>query len=114
MIQRTLAPSLRQRASLYPVVTLAGPRQSGKTTLCRMLFPDKPYLSLEALEAILVEAKSGQTLITEFFKHLETFAANLRPGPASQQRLVYGGDLAVRRSGVQVIPWRDIQKAGWA
>jgi len=35
---------------MYPVATLTGPRQSGKTTLCRMLFPDKPYLNLEALD----------------------------------------------------------------
>lgn len=33
---------------MYPVLTLTGPRQSGKTTLCRMLFPDKPYLNMEA------------------------------------------------------------------
>ena len=50
MIHRTLAKTLQNRASLYPVVTLTGPRQSGKTTLCRMLFPEKPYLSLEALD----------------------------------------------------------------
>ncbi|PUE52370.1 ATP-binding protein [Limnohabitans sp. 2KL-51] len=38
---------LLQRAMLYPVVTVLGPRQSGKTTLCRMAFPDKPYVNLE-------------------------------------------------------------------
>lgn len=47
MIPRDLAPILRQRAAEYPAVTLTGPRQSGKTTLCRALFPDKPYVSLE-------------------------------------------------------------------
>ncbi len=30
-----------------PVVTLLGPRQSGKTTLTGMTFPDMPYFSLE-------------------------------------------------------------------
>ena len=34
-----------------PVVTVTGPRQSGKTTLCRAAFPDKPYVSLEPLDA---------------------------------------------------------------
>jgi len=50
MIPRSLARTLLERAALYPVLTLTGPRQSGKTTLCRMLFPGKPYFSLEALD----------------------------------------------------------------
>lgn len=50
MIPRTLATTLRDRALQYPVVTLTGPRQSGKTTLCRMTFPDKPYVNLENLD----------------------------------------------------------------
>lgn len=48
MIDRNLAPVLLQSAAWYPVVTLTGPRQSGKTTLCRALFPEHRYLSLEA------------------------------------------------------------------
>ena len=48
MIERTLASTFLARKGMYPVLTLTGPRQSGKTTLCRMLFPEKPYLSLEA------------------------------------------------------------------
>ncbi len=50
MIERNLGPVLLESARYYPVVTLTGPRQSGKTTLCRALFPDKPYVSLEALD----------------------------------------------------------------
>ncbi|MEA1951654.1 MAG: AAA family ATPase, partial [Planctomycetota bacterium] len=34
-------------AKQYPVVTITGPRQAGKTTLCKMVFPDMPYVSLE-------------------------------------------------------------------
>ena len=47
VIRRTLEPFLRKTAGRHPVVTLTGPRQSGKTTLCRRAFPKKPYVSLE-------------------------------------------------------------------
>jgi predicted AAA+ superfamily ATPase len=50
MIHRDLLPVLLRWADVYPVVTLTGPRQSGKTTLCKGAFPDKPYVSLEPLE----------------------------------------------------------------
>ncbi len=48
MITRTLASKIDSMAQTFPVVTLTGPRQSGKTTLCRMVFPDHQYVSLEA------------------------------------------------------------------
>lgn len=47
MIERLLQPRLLELATRYPVLTLTGPRQSGKTTLSRMAFPDRPYVSLE-------------------------------------------------------------------
>ena len=47
MIIRDITEELAQSAAEYPVVTILGPRQSGKTTLARLTFPDKPYFSLE-------------------------------------------------------------------
>ena len=47
MIDRDLAPVLLRAAGEYPVVTVTGPRQSGKTTLVRGLFPDHGYCNLE-------------------------------------------------------------------
>ena len=46
-IARTLEPVLRRAASEFPGVVLTGPRQSGKTTLLRHLFPGMRYRSLE-------------------------------------------------------------------
>ena len=48
MIPRLLGPTLRALARKVPVVTVFGPRQSGKTMLCRAAFPRKPYANLEA------------------------------------------------------------------
>ena len=42
MIKRNIEPVLRQMADHFKAVTITGPRQSGKTTLSRMVFPDKP------------------------------------------------------------------------
>jgi len=47
MIKRTLQPVLQKSAKHYPVVTLTGPRQSGKTTLVRKVFNKHAYVSLE-------------------------------------------------------------------
>ena len=47
MIKRDIVPVLKKLASQYPVVTITGPRQSGKTTLAKSLFTNKPYMSLE-------------------------------------------------------------------
>ena len=46
-LQRQLLQALIRRAGPYPVVTLTGPRQSGKTTLCRQAFAHLPYANLE-------------------------------------------------------------------
>lgn len=47
MIKRHLESRLTQAARTYPVVTVTGPRQSGKTTLVRAAFEDARYISLE-------------------------------------------------------------------
>ena len=47
MIQRKAAEYVRRMAAKFPVVSITGPRQSGKTTLARMTFPEHEYLNLE-------------------------------------------------------------------
>lgn len=47
MIKREIQTQLRKLADMYPVVTIIGPRQSGKTTLAKMTFPEYRYVSLE-------------------------------------------------------------------
>ncbi|MGE0831783.1 MAG: ATP-binding protein [Simkaniaceae bacterium] len=50
MFKRFIEKELKKQAEDYPVVSVVGPRQSGKTTLVRHTFPDKPYINLEALD----------------------------------------------------------------
>jgi len=48
MIPRQAGARILRLLQGFPVVTVTGPRQSGKTTLVRALLPDQPYVSLEA------------------------------------------------------------------
>jgi predicted AAA+ superfamily ATPase len=47
MIERTLKHKLLEMTGKFPIVTLAGPRQSGKSTLLKYSFPDYQYVVLE-------------------------------------------------------------------
>ncbi len=50
ILSRTMESVLLDSARHYPVVTVTGPRQSGKTTLCRKVFAEKIYVSLENMD----------------------------------------------------------------
>jgi uncharacterized protein len=47
-IPRFLSQEILQMSQNYPILTLTGPRQSGKTALVKKLFPEKPYINLES------------------------------------------------------------------
>ena len=47
MIDRDLTDKLKAAAESFPAVTVTGPRQSGKSTLCRAVFPKHAYANLE-------------------------------------------------------------------
>ena len=47
MIYRKLTATLQRLAKTFPVIAITGPRQSGKTTLVKAVFADKPYITLE-------------------------------------------------------------------
>lgn len=50
MRERHISKKLLQFSSQFPVITLTGPRQSGKTTLCKHYFPNYDYVTLESLD----------------------------------------------------------------
>ena len=54
MIKRIAENTIHRYAKGFPVVSVTGPRQSGKTVLAKMAFPKKKYLSLEDPDTILL------------------------------------------------------------
>ncbi len=65
MFARHLTPALRKAAATYPVVTLTGPRQSGKTTLVRAEFADHLYVSLEAPDVRMQALEDPRSLLAQ-------------------------------------------------
>ena len=66
MIVRDLAPKLIESANQVPAITLTGPRQSGKTTLCRSVFPRHPYVTLEAPDTRAFAAEDPRAFLAQF------------------------------------------------
>lgn len=50
-IPRLISPKIEEAHQYYPVIVVTGPRQSGKSTICRHLFPDYNYINLEHIAA---------------------------------------------------------------
>lgn len=63
---RYLAPYLLERARQYPVVTVTGPRQSGKTTLCRDMFSHLPYANLEQPDVRTFAQTDPQSFLAQY------------------------------------------------
>ena len=66
IIDRNLASPLLDRMRHYPVVTVTGPRQSGKTTLCRTVLPDLPYVSLEGMDVRTYAREDPRGFLREY------------------------------------------------
>ena len=47
LVQREIINAIKKLVDKYPIIALTGPRQSGKTTLLKAMFPDYRYVSLE-------------------------------------------------------------------
>jgi len=66
MIERDLIPRLLAAAAAFPAVALTGPRQSGKSTLCRSVFPTLPYSNLEAPDIREFAASDPRAFLAQF------------------------------------------------
>ena len=66
MIKRTAEARLIKLAKTFRSVAVVGPRQSGKTTLCRAVFPQKPYVSLENPDTLEFATSDPRGFLSQF------------------------------------------------
>ena len=128
MISRAAHDTIMRLAKGFPVIAITGPRQSGKTTLARSSFPEKPYLTLEDPDTRLLAETDPRGLLSlypdglildeaqrapQLFSYLQGFVDN-QPVPGkylltgSQQFGLLSGitqSLAGRVGMVQLLPF---------
>jgi predicted AAA+ superfamily ATPase len=66
MRKRFISEKIKDYAQKFPIITITGPRQSGKTTLCKHLFADKPYISLEDLDERQFATEDPKGFLAQF------------------------------------------------
>lgn len=66
MLHRSLTDTLLRLAQSFPIVAITGPRQSGKTTLARAVFADKPYVTLENPAELLFAKEDPRGFLARF------------------------------------------------
>jgi len=66
MIKRDAEKTIHNLLRGFPIVTITGPRQSGKTTLAKAIFTDKPYVSLEDPDARLFATDDPRSFLERF------------------------------------------------
>jgi uncharacterized protein len=66
MIIRAAEGRLKKLGKAFRSVAVVGPRQSGKTTLCRLVFPKKPYISLENPDVLAFATDDPRGFLAQF------------------------------------------------
>lgn len=63
---RAITDVVRRYAQIYPVVCITGPRQSGKTTVARLVFPQLPYISFENIDTRLEATRDPRAFLAKY------------------------------------------------
>lgn len=96
-IPRLLSSKIEEAAKYYPVLVVTGPRQSGKTCLCRHLYPDASYVNLENVSTRAKAANDlnlfldtlGETAIIDEVQHLPDLLSMIQVRVDENKKLRY-------------------------
>lgn len=92
-IDRDLSPILVNSLKVFPSVTLTGPRQSGKTTLCRHLFPELPYINMENIHISLLFKENPVGYLNSFSQGVIIDEAQIEPDLFKALQVVIDEDI---------------------
>lgn len=92
-IDRSISSTLINSLKIFPSITLTGPRQSGKTTLCRHLFPDLPYINMENIQTSLLFKENPVGYINSFSNGAIIDEAQIEPELFKALQVVIDEDL---------------------
>ncbi len=65
-INREIEKSVKRLSSKYPIITILGPRQSGKTTLLKQMYPDYTYVTLESPDNRLMVQNDPRGFLNQY------------------------------------------------
>jgi hypothetical protein len=68
MYSRDVTEILVRFSGLYPVIGITGPRQSGKTTIAKFVFPNLPYVSLENIDIRLQASRDPRAFLAKYLE----------------------------------------------
>jgi len=66
MVDRDIEPRLRMLARQFPAIVLTGPRQSGKSTVCKKVFANLPYATLESPDVRAFSLEDPRAFLKQF------------------------------------------------
>ena len=66
-VHRKIESRIREMCGKFPIVSVTGPRQSGKTTMLRELFPDYRYVTLENPDSLDFATEDPRRFLPQLF-----------------------------------------------
>ena len=79
MIKRILGEQIKRMAAKMPLISITGPRQSGKTTLAKQCFPEYDYMNLENPDVFATAKSDPRLFLSQHKKGLIVDEVQLMP-----------------------------------